>query len=80
VPDAAFVAPQSLLVFDHVTRRIALLHAGPEPESRRRSSPSASARARNISRRVTSTRSCCRCCFEARPTWHRSRSTAHCDC
>ena len=32
VPDAAFVAPQSLLVFDHVTRRIALLHAGPERE------------------------------------------------
>jgi anthranilate synthase component 1 len=32
VPDAAFVAPQSLLVFDHVTRRIALLHAGPEAE------------------------------------------------
>ncbi|NNF50193.1 MAG: anthranilate synthase component I family protein [Woeseiaceae bacterium] len=34
VPDAAFVAPQSLLVFDHVTRRIALLHAGPEEERR----------------------------------------------
>ena len=32
VPDAAFVAPMSLLVFDHVTRRIALLHAGPEDE------------------------------------------------
>ena len=32
VPDAAFVAPQSLLVFDHVTRRIALLHDGPEDE------------------------------------------------
>ena len=32
VPDAAFVAPQSLLVFDHVTRRIALLHDGPEEE------------------------------------------------
>ncbi len=32
VPDAAFVAPASLLVFDHVTRRIALLHAGPEAE------------------------------------------------
>jgi anthranilate synthase component 1 len=32
VPDAAFVAPVSLLVFDHVTRRIALLHAGPENE------------------------------------------------
>ena len=25
-------APQSLLVFDHVTRRIALLHDGPEEE------------------------------------------------
>ncbi len=34
VPDAAFVAPQSLLVFDHVTRRIALLHDGPEDERR----------------------------------------------
>ncbi|MDJ0751460.1 MAG: anthranilate synthase component I family protein [Woeseiaceae bacterium] len=32
VPDAAFVAPRSLLVFDHVTRRIALLHDGPEDE------------------------------------------------
>ncbi len=32
VPDAAFVAPASLLVFDHVTRRIALLHDGSEVE------------------------------------------------
>ncbi len=32
VPDAAFVAPQSLLVFDHLTRRVALLHDGPEEE------------------------------------------------
>lgn len=32
VPDAAFVAPMSLLVFDHLTRRVALLHAGPESE------------------------------------------------
>lgn len=32
IPDAAFVAPASLLVFDHVTRRIALLHDGPESE------------------------------------------------
>jgi len=32
VPDAAFVAPASLLVFDHVTRRIALLHDGSEEE------------------------------------------------
>lgn len=30
VPDAAFVAPASLLVFDHLTRRVALLHDGPE--------------------------------------------------
>lgn len=32
IPDAAFVAPVSLLVFDHLTRRVALLHAGPEDE------------------------------------------------
>ena len=32
VPDAAFVAPQSMLVFDHLTRRVALLHDGPEYE------------------------------------------------
>ena len=32
IPDAAFVAPASLLVFDHLTRRVALLHSGPEPE------------------------------------------------
>jgi len=32
VPDAAFVAPVSLLVFDHLTRRVALLHAGPEEQ------------------------------------------------
>jgi anthranilate synthase component 1 len=32
VPDAAFAAPASLLVFDHLTRRVALLHAGPEGE------------------------------------------------
>ncbi len=32
VPDAAFVAPASLLVFDHLTRRVALLHDGPEQE------------------------------------------------
>ena len=32
IPDAAFVAPMSLLVFDHLTRRVALLHAGPEAE------------------------------------------------
>jgi anthranilate synthase component 1 len=34
VPDAAFVAPASLLVFDHLTRRVALLHDGPEQERR----------------------------------------------
>jgi anthranilate synthase component I len=32
IPDAAFVAPASLLVFDHLTRRVAILHAGPEKE------------------------------------------------
>ncbi|MCP5089768.1 MAG: anthranilate synthase component I family protein [Gammaproteobacteria bacterium] len=32
IPDAAFVAPVSLLVFDHLTRRVALLHDGPEEE------------------------------------------------
>jgi anthranilate synthase component 1 len=31
-PDAHYVAPRSLLVFDHLTRRAALLHAGAEPE------------------------------------------------
>jgi anthranilate synthase component I len=31
-PDALMAAPRSLLVFDHLTRRIALLHAGPEWE------------------------------------------------
>ena len=28
-PQAAYLAPRSLLVFDHLTRRVALLHAGP---------------------------------------------------
>lgn len=32
IPDAAFVATVSLLVFDHLTRRVALLHDGPESE------------------------------------------------
>jgi anthranilate synthase component 1 len=32
LPQAAYVAPQSLLVFDHLTRRVALLHAGTESE------------------------------------------------
>ena len=32
LPQAALVAPTSLLVFDHLTRRVALLHAGPESE------------------------------------------------
>ena len=31
-PEAAFLAPESLLVFDHLTRRIALLHAGQDTE------------------------------------------------
>ena len=31
-PRAAYMAPRSLLVFDHLTRRVALLHAGPESE------------------------------------------------
>ena len=32
IPDAAFVAPVSLLVFDHLTRRVALLHDGSDAE------------------------------------------------
>jgi len=32
IPDAAFVATASLLVFDHLTRRVALLTAGPDAE------------------------------------------------
>lgn len=32
LPTAAYVAPSSVLVFDHLTRRVALLHAGPEQE------------------------------------------------
>ena len=35
VPDAAFMATASLLVFDHLTRRVALLHDGPEYERQR---------------------------------------------
>lgn len=31
-PQAAYMAPRSLLVFDHLSRRVALLHAGPEAE------------------------------------------------
>ena len=31
-PDAHYLAPRSLLVFDHLTRRAALLHAGSEQE------------------------------------------------
>ncbi len=31
-PEMAFVAPRSVLVFDHLTRRAALLHSGPEWE------------------------------------------------
>ncbi len=32
LPEAAFVAPRSLLVFDHVSRRVALLHDGDDAE------------------------------------------------
>lgn len=32
LPQACYVAPESLLVFDHLTRRVALLHAGTERE------------------------------------------------
>ncbi len=34
-PEAAYVAAESLLVFDHLTRRVALLHAGTEAERQR---------------------------------------------
>jgi len=34
VPDAHYLAPRSLLVFDHLTRGVALLHDGPEEERR----------------------------------------------
>ncbi len=32
LPEAAFTAPSSALVFDHLTRRVALLHDGPDAE------------------------------------------------
>ncbi len=32
LPQAVYVAPESMLVFDHLTRRVALLHAGSERE------------------------------------------------
>jgi anthranilate synthase component 1 len=32
LPQGVYVAPESLLVFDHLTRRVALLHAGTESE------------------------------------------------
>lgn len=32
MPEAHYLAPRSLLVFDHLTRGVALLHAGDEPE------------------------------------------------
>lgn len=35
LPDAAFVATASMLVFDHLTRRVAVLHDGPEYERQR---------------------------------------------
>jgi anthranilate synthase component 1 len=31
-PQSVYVAPRSLLIFDHLTRRVALLHSGPEDE------------------------------------------------
>jgi anthranilate synthase component 1 len=34
-PDAAYLATESLLVFDHLTRRIALLHTGSEADRQR---------------------------------------------
>ena len=34
LPQAALVAPESVLVFDHLTRRVALLHSGSENERR----------------------------------------------
>lgn len=34
LPEAVFVAPASLLVFDHLTRRVALLHSGSDDERR----------------------------------------------
>ncbi|MFO7285828.1 MAG: anthranilate synthase component I family protein [Gammaproteobacteria bacterium] len=35
LPEAIFVAPASLLVFDHLTRRVALLHSGSDDERQR---------------------------------------------
>jgi anthranilate synthase component I len=35
IPHAAFTAPSSLLVFDHLTRRVALLHQGSDTERQR---------------------------------------------
>ncbi len=35
LPQAVYVAPESLLVFDHLTRRVALLHAGTEDDRQR---------------------------------------------
>ncbi len=32
IPEAAFTAPSSALVFDHLTRRVAMLHDGPDAE------------------------------------------------
>ena len=34
-PDGVYITTSSILVFDHLTRRMALLHAGPEVERRR---------------------------------------------
>jgi anthranilate synthase component 1 len=35
VPQGVYVAPESLLVFDHLTRRVALLHSGSETDRQR---------------------------------------------
>jgi anthranilate synthase component 1 len=47
LPDAHFIAPRSLLVFDHLTRGVALLHHGPDCAE---PFPSSVARARSRSR------------------------------
>ncbi len=53
LPEAAFVAPESLLVFDHLTRRAALLHAGGEDERQALRREVISALAGGITRRAS---------------------------
>ncbi len=48
LPEAAYVAPASVLVFDHLTRRAALLHDGTEAERRRLRSEVIAALARGL--------------------------------